>query len=350
MVRYSTMALSFLFVLWAHAEDVASGLLKVRSTVANAEVYLDGKLLGTVPLIQMVPVGSHQVRVVVDNYDPFVRKVDVAEGQTTELQATLIAGTGSVEFSGPAGAKIWIDGQDRGALPIRLRDLPPGKHHYRVEAPLYEPFEADITTVKGRNYLLPVQMKSSRGIFVVESNPPGAVVTIDGTERGKTPLRLENVQPGVHTVSVRAEGHAMVIRQVNTSDGSRGEVKATLPEGGTMLKVLGGGTGTQVLLDGVNLGTGPTIEAGPFEKGRHRMTIVEGEHVVDGTVSFSGEGSVAYRLTGDSFEEVKPLTQQWGFWAAVGGGAAVCGAGAITAAVLLAPQPVPDGDQVVVLP
>lgn len=344
------MALPLFFVLYAHAEDLASGLLKVRSTTTNAEVYLDGTLIGTAPLTQMVTVGSHQLRVVADNFDPFVRKVEIVEGQTTDLQATLIAGVGSVEFVGPAGSKIWVDGQDRGALPIRLRDLSPGKHHYRVEAPLFEPLEDDIVTVKGKNYLLNLSLKSSRGIFLVESTPPGATVSIDGQTRGQTPLRLENVTPGVHTIRVDASGRASVIRQVDTSDGRRGEVKVTLPEEGTTLKISGGGTDTQVLLDGVAVGTGATVEAGPFEKGRHRITVIEGEHVVDQSVSFPGEGTMALRLKGDSLEEVKPLTQQWGFWAAVGGGTAVVGAAAITTGVLLAPQPIPAGDQIVVLP
>lgn len=344
------MALSFLFLLWAHAEDTASGLLKVKASVTGAEVYLDGTLLGAVPLTSLVTVGSHQLRVVADNYDPYVRKVDIAADRTTEVQANLLPGTGTTEFSGPPGAQLWVDGQSKGALPLRLRDLTPGAHHYRVEAPLFEPEEGDVSTAKGKNYLIHVQMRSSRGIFVVETTPPGATVWIDGQDRGLTPLRLEDVTPGIHGVRLDLAGYASVFRSADTSDGRRGDVRVTLPERGGSLSLATGSAASVLYINGIQVGSGANIKVGPYEKGRLKVRLERGEEHIEQTVTVPENGTLSLKVQGEELIEQRPLLQRWGFWAAVGGGLAAGGAAAITTAVLLSPDPVPPGDAVVVLP
>ncbi len=358
------MALSLLFLLStcapsvirsAGAEEVsapaASGLLKVRSSVANAEVYLDGALIGTVPLTTMVPAGSHQIRVVADNYDPYVRKIDIQADRTTDLQASLVPGNGSVEFTGPPGARLWLDGQDKGELPIRVRDPGAGTHTWRVEAPKREPATGEIVAVKGRNYLIDVKMASSAGIFVIESTPPGATVVLDEKVVGVTPLRLEGVAAGEHDVRVELDGYATVLRAIDTTDGRRGEVLVTMAkEGGTITVKTGSGDAT-VYVNDVLIGSGATVRGGPYEDGRARVRVVSAaDGAVEGNVSIPESGGVTVRVAPEGISEVQPLYRRWGFWAVVGGVTAAGGGAAIAAAVAAAPDPVEEGDQILVLP
>jgi hypothetical protein len=146
------------------------------------------------------------------------------------------------------------------------------------------------------------------------------------------------------------EGYASVVRTMDTTDGKRGDIKASLPEEGAMLSVITNSDQAQVLLNGVLIGTGDKVEAGPFEKGRARITVVDGATTVERSLTLPSNGKISLRLTGDNLEDVLPLTQRWGFWVAIGGVAAAGGTAAITTAVLLAPEPIPDADQVVVLP
>jgi hypothetical protein len=344
------VALSGMFLPTAAAADGPTGILKVRSNVEGAEVWLDGALLGATPLTKYLAVGAHQIRVVADRYDPFVRRVEIAEDKTLEVQASLTPGTGTIEFTGPPGARLLLDGTDRGPLPIRLPGPNPGTHAWRVEAPKFEPAEGRIEFVGGRNYLVDVKLPSSRGVFVVESTPAGATVSLDGKNVGATPLRLENIEPGRHVVLVTHPDRAAILRVVDTTDGTRGEVKATLPTTGGVLDITTGSTDAQVLLDGAPVGAGAHVTVGPFEKGKMKVQVLVGDRKVTDTVSVPARGTVALRVAGDSLLERKPLVQRWGFWAIVGG-AAVAG-GATTAAVVVAtaPEPPPTGDTVVVLP
>jgi hypothetical protein len=344
------LSLAGLVLPAASAADAPTGILKVRSNVEGAEVWLDGAVIGAAPLTRYLAVGPHQLRVVADRYDPFVRRVEIAADKTLDVQAALTPGGGTVEFAGPPGARLALDGADRGPLPIRLPAPGPGAHTWRVEAPKFEPAEGTLDFVAGKNYLVDVQMRSSKGVFVVESTPVGAAVSLDGTAVGVTPLHLEDIPPGRHVVLLTAPELAGVLRVIDTTDGSRGEVRATLPKSGGILEITTGSADARVFLEDAPVGSGARVELGPLEKGRVKLRVELGERTVIDTISVPARGSLALRVAGDSLVQRKPLTQRWGFWAAIGG-AAVAG-GATTAAIVAAtaPEPPPEGDTVVVLP
>jgi hypothetical protein len=338
------------FVSAARAEE-ATAILKVKASVDGAEVYVDGALLGKSPLTKYLAPGAHQLRVVADHHDPYVRRVELVPDRTLEVAAQLVAGKGTIEFDTTAhGARVFVDGVDRGPAPIRLPAPKPGQVAWRVEAPKHEPAEGVIDVVAGRNYLVPVELASSAGVFVVESTPKGATVWLDGEEVGVTPLKLTGVEAGEHGVRVQLDGRAAVLRVVDTTDGSRGEVKATLPETGGTVVVTTGLADARVFLDDVLVGTGDEVRVGPLEKGRAKVRVEAGDRQAVDTITVPTRGTVALRLAGDALVERKPLVQRWGFWAAVGGGVVAGGATAGIVAAASQPDPPPAGDTVVVLP
>jgi hypothetical protein len=334
----------------AGAADAASGILKVKGNVEGAEVWVDGTLVGKTPLTTYFAPGTHQLRVVADGYDPLVRRIEVAADRTAEVNATLNPGGGTVEFGGQAGARILIDGVDRGPIPIRLPPLTPGKHTWRAEAPAFEPAEGTIEFVAGKNLLLDVKLTSSAGIFVVQSNPPGARVKLDGADVGVTPLRLTGIPLGKHGVSIEADGRATVTRAVDTTAGVRGEVIATLPTTGASVVVTTGAEDAKVYLNDAPVGEGTTVKLASVERGRVRLRVVRGGAEVARTISVPGSGKLELKVAGNSIAERKPLLQRWGFWAAVGGGAVAAGTTAAIVASAMAPEPPPTGDIVVPLP
>jgi hypothetical protein len=67
-----------------------TGTLVMTSVPPHADVYLDGKFVGSTPLTQQnIPVGGHEVRMVKQGYAPCVRDVVVKEGERLEVQARL---------------------------------------------------------------------------------------------------------------------------------------------------------------------------------------------------------------------------------------------------------------------
>lgn len=70
----------------------------------------------------------------------------------------------------------------------------------------------------------------SGGELAVLSNPPGAVVDVDGMARGTTPLALGEEPPGSHRIRVHLEGHLPFETRAEVGEALRTSVTAELVE------------------------------------------------------------------------------------------------------------------------
>ncbi len=346
--------LAFLLVLLrlvgvAHAED-PTGILKVRSNADGAEVWLDGAVVGKTPLTKYLPAGTHQLRVVADRFDPFVRRVELVAERTLEVQATLAPGNGTVEFTGPAGATLVLGKTPRGALPIRLPSPGAGNLAWRVEAPGREPAEGVLAVVAGRNHLVDVKLEDSAGVFVVKSRPVGAAVRLDGKDVGVTPLKLSAIPADKHVVEVRLDGHALAIRNVDTTGGKRAEIDVPLATRGGRVVVRTGHPEATVRVNDALVGTGAEVTVGPIEAGRLRVAVDGPNLAAKAQIQIEDRGSEVLRVRGADLVPVVPFTRRWVFWAGVGAAAAGGGVAATLAAIANQPAPPPDGAVVVDLP
>ena len=69
------------------------------------------------------------------------------------------------------------------------------------------------------------------GSIAIESDPPGAIAYVDGMARGVTPLDVEGLLAGEHTVRMSSPGSLSFIERTNVSRGRRaGPVSAFLME------------------------------------------------------------------------------------------------------------------------
>jgi serine/threonine protein kinase len=110
------------------------------------------------------------------------------------------------------------------------------------------------------------------GTLVVQSNPAGVQVFVDGVDRGLTPARL-SVTPGAHILELRGRGVPRVI-PLNVTAGA--EVAqylefANTPETGS-LRVESQPAGAKVLVDGADRGVSP-LTVGELTPGDHEVII-----------------------------------------------------------------------------
>jgi hypothetical protein len=87
-----------------------------------------------------------------------------------------------------AGLAVAVVGGGGYLYSTRSADSPPAE---ASESPAEAPGGAASTTM---------------GSLSITSNPPGATVTLDGTERGVTPLKLSEIAAGTHRLQLRGEG------------------------------------------------------------------------------------------------------------------------------------------------
>ena len=109
--------------------------------------------------------------------------------------------------SRPEGATVVIDDREHGVTPLTVR-VSPGTHVLQVRAGSAEPRVIPLQIRAGVQTAQYVELQgvATTGVLEVRSEPSKARVTIDGRERGSTPLTLRDVAPGDYQVVLERAG------------------------------------------------------------------------------------------------------------------------------------------------
>ena len=127
-----------------------SGLLKVVSTVPEAQVFIDGASLGKVPQEKRVSSGEHPVVVRLEGYKQFEQKVRIEAGQTVTVQADLKAVGRLRVLTTPSKATVMINGMPVGQTPLPDLEVETGETVVRLELAGFQPWEQTITVEGGK--------------------------------------------------------------------------------------------------------------------------------------------------------------------------------------------------------
>ena len=72
------------------ALDMIMGILDVKVTPVNAEIFVDGKKVGTTPdVFRNIQIGNHRVEIRKDGFEPLTQTVTINENQQTPLSGAL---------------------------------------------------------------------------------------------------------------------------------------------------------------------------------------------------------------------------------------------------------------------
>jgi hypothetical protein len=157
--------------------------------------------------------------------------------------------------SSPPGARVFVDGRDRGQTPGSIGDLGRGEHRIRVLRDGY-------TTAERRVVLTPAQPSQSlsvplareprargnaaveqkpksatavapapiveTGALAFETRPQGATVMLDGRRAGTTPLTIGDVRAGNHAVRIELDGYRPWSGSIAIKGGEQNRVTASL--------------------------------------------------------------------------------------------------------------------------
>ena len=148
------------------------------------------------------------------------------EEHISELE--IILSTRLVVTSDPEGATVYIDSKADGPVGVTPLEtyLVPGPHRLILEARYHEKYEADIDAIAGEGTDHAASMVPRPAALRVTSEPPMAVVLVDGVRAGRTPVTTI-VEPGDHAVKVTREGW-MPFEAVISAAGEPVELEATL--------------------------------------------------------------------------------------------------------------------------
>lgn len=155
--------------------------------------------------------------------------------------------------SSPVGALVTLNGEVVGVTPAVVDDLTLGSHTVRIARPDFVPVTRVMTLSQDRpDRALDVALRPAvdaratsgaratppprapapvEGAIHVESRPRGALVMVNGRLVGTAPLRLAEVTPGRHSVSIELAGFQRETRAVTVRAGQTARVVVDLQPG-----------------------------------------------------------------------------------------------------------------------
>src|SRR4029450_7565125 len=132
----------------------------------------------------------------------------------------------------------------------------------------------------------PPPLPSRPGGLRIETDPPGAAVSLDGQSAGQSPVALLTVRPGVHMVRVTRDGYAPAGLTLEVRNGEPLlPLRFVMEPLSAKLRVVSDPANAVVRVDGKAGGTTP-LEAAEVAPGRHEVRLErEGYSVASQTVN-----------------------------------------------------------------
>jgi hypothetical protein len=130
-----------------------------------------------------------------------------------------------------AGARVLVRNKVIGVTPLPPMRLLAGAATLQIELDGYFTEAREVTLPGGGELALRVELhaKSSSGLLSITTNPMGALVSVDGAERGTSTPKLElALAAGPHEVSVKREGYDAARIPIVLSPGSARDVSIPL--------------------------------------------------------------------------------------------------------------------------
>jgi len=272
------------------AGGAAMGTLDVQSSPAGVQVFIDGEERGQTPARLSLKAGAHILELRGRGV-PRVTPINVTAGgqvsQYVEFAETPMTGQLQVQ-SQPAGAKVQVDGVDRGVSPVTVSNLTPGSH------------EVVMTSATGSvKQVVNVQAGGTASIVApIVAADPAAAGPVSGWIAVQAPVSVEIREGGkllgtseADRLMVTAGHHELeivnpllgykVTRTVQVLAGKTASIKVDLPNGVVNLNA---SPWAEVFIDGQRVGETPignlSVPIGPHEVVFKNPQLGEKRHAI----------------------------------------------------------------------
>ncbi len=141
------------------------GELVLFSTTTGAEVEIDGKPVGKLPMEDslMVTPGVHKIRVFLRGWTEYIDTFEVAPGEEVELEIDLIPFAGIVRIdTKEPGATVKVDGKVEGVTPFD-KDIPVGRKLLTISRPGCYDETREIEIQAGQLYTFDLELRMMPG-------------------------------------------------------------------------------------------------------------------------------------------------------------------------------------------
>lgn len=179
----------------------------VDSQPADAEVSLDGKVIGRTPLSVEALQGSHELTLSKSLFKPLNVKLEVVAGKNQDLGSLRLepADGELILSSDPPGATVTLDGTYLGVTPLRTALKAGVEHRLSLSKLGRESQETRVQVDAEQSRSLNIALKPEFGVVFLDTQPADAELLIDGKPAGTATRRLR-LPTQVHQLEIRKPG------------------------------------------------------------------------------------------------------------------------------------------------
>lgn len=196
--------------------------VSLTSNPSGASVVVDGQDRGVTPVLlyDLAP-GRHHVKLRLAGYDDADRILDTRKGPFVEKNTVMEETKGLLLLkSEPAGADIQVDGVSVGQTPRLISNLAArGVYSVRLRKAGYQDQKISVRFEGRKPLVREEKLVLASGTIDVMSEPAGALVTVNGIERGVTPIQVTGVPKGRAIVKFTLAGYEELVRDLAVSAG-----------------------------------------------------------------------------------------------------------------------------------
>ncbi len=177
----------------------------------GAVVYVDGEEIGTTPFTKSLKDGDYQIRAEISGYVPEEKKIEVSPANTS-ISIVFEGGESKIIFTSvPDEVSVFAEGRFIGKTPFVFRGLDTSKPTtLKLEKYGYSPLEI-IEDLSGKTEFK-IKLEQILHNVVIDSDPQGAELFIDGQHLGQTPW-VSRIGYGLHTIKIAKDGGYEIIEE-----------------------------------------------------------------------------------------------------------------------------------------
>lgn len=234
------------------------GVIDFSSEPIGTEVYLNDELIGRSPFQANVPAGLQTVTFSMARYIPVEMQVQI-EGRHVQqsISAELDPDWALVTLpTQPSGVAVSIDGEESGFTTPGPIEVLSGERVITLKKPGYTSW-FDILFVRAGEVheLEEVVLEPAGGAMSLSSDPPSAVVIVNGEYQGVTPVTLDIQSGSDQSLELTLAGYQQESHQVNLRPGEQRDLHVPLREVIGQLSIETDPTDVEIWIDGEFLGT-----------------------------------------------------------------------------------------------
>lgn len=235
----------------------ARGGLKIYSDPPEASIFIEEKSYGQTPrVIKDLPAGEYLVTLRKSGYLDLKKPVKVSGETFASIDGKLIKPAALRITSDPSGAEVIIRGEKKGTAPVTLNNLYPERFYVEVSASGYKSERRYITLREAYRSEEHFALKKLPTLMV-NSNPSGARVYVNGNFKGMTPLKLEGIGEEKVKVEVRKKYYLDWVRDLSLVAGQDAQLQAKLEMQQGELSIESTPTGANVWINNTSVGVTP---------------------------------------------------------------------------------------------